>query len=385
MSPAVRVRRSLGCRQRWATAALVAVNACLAAQSLTSFAAPVRVRAPRTSETWRNSAANVAKPASVKHANRAAAFRHLAGSGGLAAAATTAVACGAAASEGRPSARLYFIGIAWYLSHFVVGIGNDGIMKFLGSTIPPFQVVFVRFAAAAAILLPIMLFKGKEAFKSARLWMHGCRGLLLALGIALWCYALKIMPFASCVVVNNTMPFFKMIFATLILGEKVGKERWIASIAGFIGCLIVFNPTAATFKPQSLVLVLAAMCFAMLDIFNKKYSTSESVVSMLFYGSVATALIASVRAIPNWVPLTTQQWGLFGLLGVGANLLLFCLLKAFSYVDASATCPYRYAEFVLSAVIGFLAFGEKPMTSTLLGSAIILPAVVYAAMAETRK
>lgn len=27
------------------------------------------------------------------------------------------------------------------------------------------------------------------------------------------------------VVINNTMPFFKMLFAQLILGEKVGKEK----------------------------------------------------------------------------------------------------------------------------------------------------------------
>jgi len=193
------------------------------------------------------------------------------------------------------------------------------------------------------------------------------------------------MPFASCVVINNTMPFFKMAFAQAILGEKVGKERWLASLAGFIGCLVVFNPTAATFKPQSLVLIFSAMCFAMLDIFNKKYSTSETITSMLFYGSVATAVIAAFKAVPTWVPVTGSQLGLIAILGVGANMLLYCLLKAFNYVDASATCPYRYTEFVLSAIVGFLLFKESPSSSTLIGSCIILPSVVYTAMIETRE
>ena len=35
----------------------------------------------------------------------------------------------------------------------------------------------------------------------------------------------------------------------------------------------------------SQVLVLSACCFAMLDILNKKFAFSESIVSMLFYGS----------------------------------------------------------------------------------------------------
>merc|ERR1712207_114383 len=152
-----------------------------------------------------------------------------------------------------------------------------------------------------------MFLKGTDAFKTERPWMHFARGALLATGIGLWCMGLSMMPFASCVVINNTMPFFKMLFAKFILGERVGKERWVASLRGFIGCLIVFNPTMATFQPQSLVLILSAMCFAMLDIFNKKYAVSESVVSMLFYGSVATALVSALRAYQTWVPITATQ------------------------------------------------------------------------------
>ncbi|CAJ1428298.1 unnamed protein product [Effrenium voratum] len=168
----------------------------------------------------------------------------------------------AAGTSAMSTSQVYFTGIGWYLMHFVVSIGNDSIMKFLGETLPPFQVVFLRFSTAALVLLPLLVIQGRSAFKSARLSMHFSRGLLLALGIGLWCFGLNLMPFASCVVINNTMPFFKMLFAQLILGEKVGKQRWLASLAGFIGCLIVFNPTAATFQPQSLVLILSACCFA---------------------------------------------------------------------------------------------------------------------------
>ncbi|CAE8682161.1 unnamed protein product [Polarella glacialis] len=290
---------------------------------------------------------------------------------------------GAAAA---PSANSQYVtGIAWYLSHFVVSIGNDAIMKYLGNDLPAFQVVFLRFTAAALILLPVLLVKGKEAFKSANLFMHAVRGALLALGIGLWCRGLNTMPFASCVVINNVMPFFKMLFAMVILGEKVGKERWLASLGGFIGCIIVFNPTAATFQPESLLLLVSAMCFAMLDIFNKKYQATETITSMLFYGSLSTAAISGFKAIPTWVPVTTAQYGLIALLGVGANMLLFCLLRAFNYVEASATCPYRYTEFVLSAIAGFLFFAERPSPTTLLGSCIILPSVVYCAMVETRQ
>jgi len=289
------------------------------------------------------------------------------------------------ASAGAPSARVtYLTGIAWCLSHFAICVCNDGIMKFLGGSISAAQIVFMRFTMAGLVLLPLLLIQGAQGFKTTRLWMHGVRGLLLALGTGLWCFGLRMLPLASAVVVNNTMPFFKMLFAKVILDEKVGKERWLTSIGGFVGCLIVFNPTATTFKPQSLILILSAMCFAMLDIINKKYSVAEPLTCTLFYGSVATALLSAPLALKTWTPLASPQLALFGLLGIGANLLLYCLILSFRYVDASATCPYHYTEFVLSAIVGLLVFGEKPLASTLLGSCIILPSVVYGALCETR-
>ena len=54
-------------------------------------------------------------------------------------------------------------------------------------------------------------------------------------------------------------------------------------------------------------------------------------------------------------------------------------------MEASATCPYRYTEFVLSALVGFFLFRELPSKSTFLGSCIILPAVIYTAYAESRQ
>ena len=51
------------------------------------------------------------------------------------------------------------------------------------------------------------------------------------------------------------------------------------------------------------------------------------------------ALLATWPPPQVWVPVTRSQVGLLGLLGMGANLLLFCLLKAFSLVDASALGP----------------------------------------------
>ena len=77
--------------------------------------------------------------------------------------------------------------------------------------------------------------------------------------------------------------------------------------------------------------------------------------------------------------------GFDGFLRRGANLLLYCLLKSFSLVDASALAPFRYIELLWSAVIGALLFAEVPATSTLVGAAVIIPSTLYIVWAENKK
>ena len=62
---------------------------------------------------------------------------------------------------------------------------------------------------------------------------------------------------------------------------------------------------------------------------------------MIFYTALFTTLIAAVPAYLSWVAPSVAQLGLFAVLGAGANLLLYCLLKSFDLVDASALAPFR--------------------------------------------
>eukprot|EP00450_Noctiluca_scintillans_P034556 CAMPEP_0194548146 /NCGR_PEP_ID=MMETSP0253-20130528/93176_1 /TAXON_ID=2966 /ORGANISM="Noctiluca scintillans" /LENGTH=187 /DNA_ID=CAMNT_0039395429 /DNA_START=85 /DNA_END=644 /DNA_ORIENTATION=+ len=183
-------------------------------------------------------------------------------------------------------------------------------------TCGPLQVVFLRSAAASAVLLPIMLIQGRDAFVTPRPAMHLFRGMLLALGISSWCVALSTLPLATCILVNNTIPFITMFLAACFLGETVGRERWFASIGGFVGCLFVLDPVTEL-RPCCLVLVLSALCFASLDILNKKFAVSESLMSMLFYGSCAMAAVSFPGAMVTWTALAPMQWAFFGVLGVG--------------------------------------------------------------------
>ena len=130
--------------------------------------------------------------------------------------------------------------------------------------------------------------------------------------------------------------------------------------------------------------VWAAM-FASLDVLNKVFVGKESFWAMIFYTAFFTTVISAVPAYMSWVAPTTVQLGLLAVLGAGANLLLYCLLKSFSMVDASALAPFRYTELMWSAAVSALCFAEIPAASTLIGAAVIIPSTLYVVWAENQK
>ena len=290
------------------------------------------------------------------------------------------------ASDPEPKkATAFAVGILWFFAHQLIGVGNDVIMKYTGSTLSVAQVVFLRFAFATLTMLPVMFLSGMDSFKTDRVPLHVARSVLLACGIALYCQGLAIAPIAVVTTLNFTIPLFTLVMARVFLKETVDATRWIGTLAGFAGVMVVMRPGGAAFNPAWLVVLLGACAFAALDVLNKVFVGKESFWAMIFYTALFTTVISAVPALGAWVVPTTAQLGLLAILGAGANVLLFCLLKSFSLVDASALAPFRYTELMWSAAVGFLVFGEIPAVSTLIGAAVIIPSTLYVVWAENQK
>ena len=249
----------------------------------------------------------------------------------------------------------YFLGVFWFIASLFISSLNDVLTKYLGSSINPYEVVFFRYLFGTLTLLPFMMYYGKRTFVTSRPMVHVLRGCLLFGGIALWCHALNVVTVTAATVINFTIPLFVLIFARIFLGENVTLTRWVATIIGLIGIIVVINPISDDFNVMSASLIFGSIMFAGLDVINKKYVIKESMFSMLFYSNIVTLALSSVPAFYNWSFPSTQDLLLLLVLGGGANLILYFLLKSFALIDASAVAPYRYVE-LLDNFIRFLQF-----------------------------
>lgn len=280
----------------------------------------------------------------------------------------------------------YFQGIFWMVLVCIISSLNDVLTKYVGSRLSGAEVAFFRFFFSTLVLLPFMLAKGKESFITRYPKAQGIRALLLVFAMTAWSYGVASLPLTLATTISFTVPFFVLPLAKIFLKEQVGWQRWAATLCGFIGILVSIHPTSASFNPIALTLIVSTIMFASLDVINKKLLTEdETLLSMLFYSGLGTAVLGFIPALLTWQTPTFQELFFLLLLGAGGSLILFCLLKAFAATEVSALQSFRYTEFVLSGIFGLIIFQELPTINTLFGAAIIIPATLYIAFYETRQ
>lgn len=278
----------------------------------------------------------------------------------------------------------YIRAVFWFLISIMIGVTNDVITKHLGGNIPSIEIVFFRFLFGSIFLIPIIMFSGKQSLYSENRFIHLIRGFLLFGGIWIWSNTLKYVHVATATVINFTIPIFVLILARLILRERVDLARVIATIVGFIGVIIVVK-RPDQFDVVALFLLFASFMFALLDVINKKYVAKESMLAMILYSNLVTLLFTIPFLFKDFVLPTFEQFMLLAILGIGANLLLYFLLKAFALADSSSLAPFRYFEIIFSGGMGYIIFNEIPSSNIFLGSLLIIPSTLFITFVSSKK
>ena len=231
-----------------------------------------------------------------------------------------------------------------------------------------------------------MLYQGVSSFKTCRPWLHLIRGGLLLIAISLWSYGIKTAPMITATLMSFTVPIFVLLLAPIFLPERVTWLMWMATCIGFGGIAIILQPEKTSLGHAHLSFVCATLAFSLLDIINKKYVTQEPMLGMLFYATmVATIFLAFPALYLTHIP-TKHDLKWLGILGVGSNLILYFLLKAFSLASASSLAPFRYLELLMSIGVCYVLFQEPPTSYSYLGAALIIPStllIVYTQHSNT--
>ncbi len=262
--------------------------------------------------------------------------------------------------------------VVWFILGLIASVANDSITKLLNNSMSASTVSFWRFGFSTIILCPVIFTYGLKSIATAKLPTHVIRGGILALAMSLWAYGIKFVPISTVTLMSFTVPMFTILMASVFLKEKISTGTILATMIGFTGSLFTLSPNGINFSLISGIFIIASILFATLDIINKSLlNRGEKTMAMLFYSNFFSAIFAFF--VPG-VELHIEREAiiLLFILGLGANLILFFIVKAFSLAKASFLAPFRYLELIISAMIGFVFFGEELSLNILIGGGMII-------------
>ena len=268
--------------------------------------------------------------------------------------------------------------ISWMIAMVLSFAAMVICVRLLGDSISSVEQVFLRSVFGLIFMLAALTRRGGlPRIHTNRLGMHFIRAALTYLGVATWFYALTHMDLAEAVAIHFTLPLFGIVFAIVFLKEQVTIDRWIATVIGFAGALVIIRPGIVELQPIAFVVLLSAAAYGAGDIALKSLSETESsalTVLLLNFFLVPMSLVPALFdwTWPSWesVPVVL----LLGLTGVSAH---YCLARSMALADASVVIPMEFLRLPILAAAGYWLFDEVPDRWALVGAVIICGATYY--------
>ena len=285
-----------------------------------------------------------------------------------------------------------FIGILFMLGFCVLAPLGDALAKVLGGRLDLGMLVLTRFAAQAAILLPIALLSGATLLVRGRvLALVTTRTLMHIAGISTMFTSLRYLPLADALAIAFVMPFVMLLLGKLVLGEEVGPHRLWASVVGFAGTLLVIQPNFAEVGAPALLPVGVAVIFALFMLVTRQIAKEVDPVALqAVSGLQASAILLPVLIFLPELPGSgfaafdlATGWLILalGAVGTAAHLLMTWSLR---FAPASTLAPMQYLEIPFGTVIGWLIFRDLPNGLAALGILVTIGAGLYIILRERR-
>ena len=240
----------------------------------------------------------------------------------------------------------------------------------------PFLVVFWRNAACLAFILPAVLAASAWRAEGTALSRHALRGIVNTGAMVTLVMGLNRISFAEATALTFASAPFTLLGSIIFLGERPGRVRWLSSLLGLAGVLIVSPPGAGWLGSGGMLVLTSAALFAAVNLVGKAQVRVASNLPILFYLYAALTVFSAPLAASVWQWPDSETFLLIAAMALVAIFAHYAFIAALRWADVSFLALFDYLRLIWGALISLFIFGEALEPTLIIGGILIVVAAI---------
>ncbi|WP_232829361.1 DMT family transporter [Tropicimonas sp. IMCC34043] len=275
-------------------------------------------------------------------------------------------------------------GILWMVLTGLCFVAVTAGVKHVGGRVPAIEAAFLRYLFGLVFLIPMWSQLRVARLDRPILGLFVVRGLLQAVAVGLWFFAMTRITMAEVTAMNYLQPVLVTLGAALFLGERLAIRRMMAVVVGLLGVLIILRPGLRPLGSGHLAMLGTSVMFAGSYLIAKRLTGRASPAVIVAMMSLVVTLALTPFALSVWVtPSTGDLMALF-LVAAFATGGHYAMMLSFRAAPLAVTQPVTFLQLVWSVALGAIMFGERVDGWVVLGGGLIMGAVSFIAVREAR-
>ena len=277
-------------------------------------------------------------------------------------------------------------GILLALAAFLVYSSHDVVVKLLGGSLSPVQIIFFSVLFGFPMVTLFLLRDQTVANLIPKYPGWACARTLATVVAGLGTfYAFSNLPMAQVYAILFASPMFVTVLAIPLLGEKVGIHRGLAVVLGLAGVLVVVRPGVTELQLGHAAAFCAAMAGAFASVVVRKVGGDERPVVLILYPMAANFILMGCALPFVYNPMVIGELGGMAAIALLALIGTTLLIQAYRRTSAALVAPMQYSQIVWASLYGFLFFEEALGLSTVVGAGMIVLSGGYIVLRESGK
>jgi drug/metabolite transporter (DMT)-like permease len=250
----------------------------------------------------------------------------------------------------------------------------------------PLPLMALRCAIGAAVLVPLLVWRGGFGVLRKRPLAFGVVGLLnSALPFVLFGFATLTLSAGFSALLNATTPLWAAMVAYAWLGDAPSRRQLAGLAIGFCGVLVLMAGRGEIAPGGGLLAVLAALAatlsYGLAAGHARRYMTGTPPLALAAGSQIAATAVLAVPAALAWPERMPDAGAWLAALALGAactGLAYVLYFRLLTRAGAPTATAVTYLVPVFAVLWGGIFLGERPTPAMLAGGAVIFAGTVLA-------